>query len=224
MSTARKKAGVLISGRGSNMEALIAAAADPAFPSEIACVVSNRPGAQGLAKAAEAGIPTAVIDHRAYDGRPAFEAVLHGHLQAYGVEIVCLAGFMRLLTAGFVDRWTNRLLNIHPSLLPSFKGLNTHERVLESGARFHGCTVHFVRPEMDDGPIITQACLPVLPDDTPDSLGERVLALEHRIYPAALALVARGRVTVRGGRALVDDHGTGAEAEAAAQVLINPPP
>lgn len=216
MSGSRRRVGVLISGRGSNMEALIAAAADPDWPAEIACVVSNRPGAPGLDKAAAAGIPAITIDHTVYEDRAAFEQALDETLRRHGVDIVCLAGFMRLLTAGFVERWTNRLLNIHPSLLPSFKGLHTHERVLECGVRFHGCTVHFVRPEMDDGPIITQAVVPVLPDDTPDSLGARVLALEHRIYPAALRLVAENRVTVRGARVLVDE----APDDAA---LFNPP-
>ncbi len=207
---------VLISGRGSNMEALIAACADPAFPAEIVTVVSNRPGAGGLEKAAAAGIPTTVINHKAYDGRPAFEAALDAHLRSVGTELICLAGFMRLLTGEFVTGWHNKMINIHPSLLPAFKGLDTHERVLEAGVRFHGCTVHFVRAEMDDGPIIIQACVPVLSNDTPDTLGGRVLTQEHRIYPAALRLVAEGRVQVRGVRTIV-------QAPEHADCLVNPP-
>jgi phosphoribosylglycinamide formyltransferase-1 len=212
----RLKVAVLISGRGSNMEALIAACADPTFPAEIVTVVSNRADAGGLEKARAAGLATQVIDHKAYADRDTFETALHDHLEAAGARLICLAGFMRLLTATFVEKWRDRMINIHPSLLPAFKGLHTHERVLESGSRFHGCTVHFVRPEMDDGPIIAQACVPVMPKDTADSLGDRVLAQEHRIYPLALRLVAEGRVTVRGGRALV----TSAPPDTA---LVNPP-
>ena len=197
---ARLKTGVLISGRGSNMAALAEACADPAFPAEIDLVLSNRPGAAGLARAEEFGIPTAEVDHRAFPDRAAFDAAVTARLEAAGVEFICLAGFMRLFTAAFVERWRDRLLNIHPSLLPAFRGLDTHERALAAGVRLHGCTVHFVRPELDDGPIVMQAAVPVLPGDTADSLAARVLAQEHRIYPAALRLVADGAVRVEGAR------------------------
>ncbi|MDF1721141.1 MAG: phosphoribosylglycinamide formyltransferase [Minwuia sp.] len=218
---ARLKLGVLISGRGSNLQALIDAAADPAFPAQIAVVISNIADVQGLARAQAAGIPTAVVDHKAHDGRPAFESALTEALDAHQVRLVCLAGFMRLLTKGFVDHWRDRIINIHPSLLPAFKGLNTHERVLDSGVKFTGCTVHFVRAEMDEGPIVVQGAIPVLSGDTPDSLGARVLAVEHRIYPLAVKLVAEGRARVVGNAVRVDmpdgDHDTAAQT-----VVINP--
>nr|WP_281380100.1 phosphoribosylglycinamide formyltransferase [Prosthecomicrobium pneumaticum] len=188
----------MISGRGSNMAALIEAAADPDYPAEIGLVLSNRPDAAGLARAAEAGLATAVVDHRAYADRAAFEAALDARLVEAGIEFVCLAGFMRLLTDGFVERWRDRMINIHPSLLPSFPGLHTHERAIAAGVKLHGCTVHFVRTEMDSGPIIAQAAVPVAPGDTPDTLGARVLKAEHGLYPLALALVAGGLVEVRG--------------------------
>ncbi|WP_041794745.1 phosphoribosylglycinamide formyltransferase [Pararhodospirillum photometricum] len=197
------RVGVLISGRGSNMEALINACADPAFPARIVTVVSNRPDAAGLDKARQADIPAHVFDHKAFPGREAFEAALTGHLEAQGVDLVCLAGFMRLLTPGFVEHWRDRLVNIHPSLLPSFKGLDTHERALAAGVRFHGCSVHLVRADMDAGPLLVQAALAVHPDDTPDTLGRRVLALEHQAYPLALRLLAEGRVRVEGERAVI---------------------
>ncbi|MCY4395722.1 MAG: phosphoribosylglycinamide formyltransferase [Rhodospirillaceae bacterium] len=197
---ARLKVGVPISGRGSNMAALAEACADSAFPAEIVLVLSNEPGAAGLDRARDFGIETAVIDHRGFAGRAAFDAAVTARLEQAGVELICLAGFMRLFTAGFVEHWRNRLLNIHPSLLPAFRGLNTHERALAAGVRLHGCTVHFVRPELDDGPIVMQAAVPVQPDDTAESLADRVLAQEHRIYPAALRLVAEGAVTVEGER------------------------
>lgn len=202
---ARLKTGVLISGRGSNMAALAEASADPDFPAEIVLVLSNEPGAAGLVRAQAMDIPTAVVDHRAFDSRAAFDSALTARLEAAGVEFVCLAGFMRLLTAKFVERWRDRLLNIHPSLLPAFRGLDTHERALAAGVRLHGCTVHFVRPELDDGPIVMQAAVPVLPDDTAETLAARVLAQEHRIYPAALRLIAEGAVTVDGERAVFAD-------------------
>lgn len=209
--SARRRVGILISGGGSNMAALIAAARDPRYPAEIVCVVSNRADAGGLAKAEAAGIPAIVVDHKSFDGREAFEHAVVERLEAHGVELVVLAGFMRLLTPWFITRWHDRLINIHPALLPSYKGLHTHERALADGVKIAGCTVHFVRPEMDVGPIIVQAAVPVLDDDTPDTLAARVLAQEHRIYPLALARVARGeavvvtdaegreRVTTRGG-------------------------
>ncbi len=196
---ARLKTAVLISGRGSNLQALIDAAADPAWPAEIVRVISNVPGAAGLERAEKAGIATTTIDHRSFDGREAFEDALHGKLLASGVELVCLAGFMRLLTEGFVERWLDRLINIHPSLLPAYKGLHTHERVLADGVRFTGCTVHFVRPAMDAGPIIVQAAVPVLPGDDAASLGARVLTAEHRCYPLAVRLFAENRLSIRDG-------------------------
>lgn len=194
---AKRRVGVLISGGGSNMAALIAAAQDPAYPAEIVCVVSNRADAGGLAKARAAGVPVvAVVDHKAYDGREAFERALQAVLDEAGVELVALAGFMRLLTPWFIERWHDRLINIHPALLPSYKGLHTHARALADGVKITGCTVHFVRPEMDVGPIIVQAAVPVVDGDDADTLGARVLASEHRIYPLALARVARGTARV----------------------------
>ncbi|MGB0630198.1 MAG: phosphoribosylglycinamide formyltransferase [Alphaproteobacteria bacterium] len=197
---ARVKTAVLLSGRGSNLQALIDAAADPDFPAEIVRVVSNVPGAGGLQRAEQAGIHTTTIDHRDFNGREPFEDALHTELQAAGVELICLAGFMRLLTRSFVDRWHDRMINIHPSLLPSYKGLHTHERVLADGVRFTGCTVHFVRAEMDAGPIIVQAAVPVHPGDDADTLAARVLTAEHRCYPMALKLVASGESRVVDGR------------------------
>jgi phosphoribosylglycinamide formyltransferase-1 len=194
----RLKTAVLISGRGSNLQALLDAAADPAYPAEIVLVLSNVPGAYGLERAKKAGIATAVVDHKQFPDRPSFERALDARLKEAGAQFLCLAGFMRLLTPEFVTPWQDRLINIHPSLLPSFKGLHTHERALAAGVRFAGCTVHFVRPATDDGPIIIQAAVPVHAGDTPDSLAARVLEAEHRIYPLALALVATGRARVAG--------------------------
>jgi phosphoribosylglycinamide formyltransferase-1 len=201
----RKRVAVLISGRGSNMVALIEAAKDGSFPAEIVRVISNDPSAQGLERAQAAGIRTAVVDHRNFGkDRGAFERSLQTELEAQGTELICLAGFMRLLTPWFVTRWTERLINIHPALLPALKGLHTHARALEEGRKWHGATVHFVVPEMDAGPIIRQARVPVLPDDTEDKLAARVLEIEHRIYPEALRLVSEGRVQVVGNACLVD--------------------
>jgi phosphoribosylglycinamide formyltransferase-1 len=194
---ARKRVAILISGRGSNMTALIEAASDPSYPAEIVLVLSNRPDAAGLARARAEGIATVVIDHAQFGkDREAFERALQAELERHRIELVCLAGFMRLLTPWFVRRWHGRLLNIHPALLPAFKGLNTHERALAEGATHHGATVHFVVPEMDSGPIILQDRLQVLPTDDVDSLAARVLEVEHRIYPQALALVARGEIAI----------------------------
>lgn len=201
---ARIKTAILLSGRGSNMQALVDAAKDPTYPAEIVRVISNVPGAGGLERAARSGIATTAIDHRDFDGRVSFEDALHAVLTADGVELVCLAGFMRLLTEGFVERWFDRMLNIHPSLLPAYKGLHTHERVLSEGVRFTGCTVHFVRPAMDAGPIIVQAAVPVLPDDDADTLAARVLTAEHRCYPHALRLVAEGRTTIVDETVIID--------------------
>ena len=193
----KKRVAVLISGRGSNMVALIEAAKAPDYPAEIVLVVSNVPDATGLARARQDGIATAVVDHRAFGkDREAFERALNEELQARCVEIVCLAGFMRLLTPWFVKQWNGRMLNIHPALLPQFKGLHTHRRALEAGVERHGATVHFVVPEMDSGPIIAQDSVAVAKDDTEAKLAARVLELEHRIYPEALRLVAEGRVTL----------------------------
>ena len=190
---AKTRVGILISGRGSNMMALVEAARDTDFPAEIVTVISNRPDAAGLAWAASQGIATLAIDHKAYARREDFEDALHQALTSAGVELVCCAGFMRLMTASFVDGWYGRMLNIHPSILPSFKGLATHEQALAAGVKITGCTVHFVVPEMDSGPIIAQAAVPVADDDTPDSLAERILAAEHKLYPHALGLIASGQ-------------------------------
>ena len=202
--TTRRKVGVLVSGRGSNLQALIDACADPAFPAEIALVISNVPGVFALARAAKAGIPTLTIPHKPFPSREAFDAEMDKALRAAGIEIVCLAGFMRLLSAGFAEGWRGAMINIHPALLPSFKGLHTHRRAIEAGVKLHGCTVHLVTPELDDGPILVQAAVPVLADDDEDSLAARVLTQEHRCYPLALRLLAEGRVRLDGGRALVD--------------------
>jgi phosphoribosylglycinamide formyltransferase-1 len=202
---ARKRVAILISGRGSNMGALIEAAKDSGYPAEIALVVSNEPAAEGLTRAIAAGIPTAVVDHRQYGkDREAFERALQAELESHRIELVCLAGFMRLLTPWFVGQWQGRLLNIHPALLPAFKGLDTHARALAAGVKEHGATVHFVVPEMDSGPIIAQAAVPVREGDSEATLAARVLEVEHQIYPRALALVAQGRVRIAGGRCLID--------------------
>jgi phosphoribosylglycinamide formyltransferase-1 len=196
--TEKKRVGVLISGRGSNLQALIDAAKAPDYPAELVVVISNVADVQGLARAEAAGIATRVVSHKDFAGREPFEAALDAALNEAGVEILCNAGFMRLLTESFVARWHDRHLNIHPSLLPAFKGLKTHERVLESGAKVTGATVHFVRAAMDDGPIIAQAAVPVNPGDTAESLAARVLEAEHKLYPHALQLVASGAVRVEG--------------------------
>jgi phosphoribosylglycinamide formyltransferase 1 len=190
----RKRVAVLISGRGSNMMALIEAAKAEDYPAQIVLVVSNRPDASGLTRAQKAGIATVTVDHQKSGGdREAFERALDAELEAHGIDIVCLAGFMRLLTPWFVARWSGRMLNIHPALLPAFKGLDTHARALAAGVRIHGATVHFVVPEVDSGPIIAQAAVPVLDDDTPATLAARVLKAELRLYPLALGLVASGK-------------------------------
>ena len=202
---ARKRVAILISGRGSNMVALIEAAKDPGYPAEIALVISNEPAANGLKRAAAAGISTAVIDHRPFGkDREAFERALQRTLEEGRIEIACLAGFMRLLTPWFVKQWDGRLLNIHPALLPALKGLDTHARALAANMKEHGATVHFVVPEMDSGPIIAQGAVPVLAGDSEATLAARVLEVEHRIYPRALRLLAEGRVTIADGRCLID--------------------
>jgi len=187
----RKRVAILISGRGTNMSALIAAAKAGDYPAEISLVVSNRPDAAGLARAQAEGIPTAVVDHKIYgQDRAAFECALQAVLEAHRIELVCLAGFMRLLSPWLVERWHGRMLNIHPALLPEFKGLDTHRRALAAGAKLHGATVHLVAPDVDSGPIILQEAVPIVPGDSVETLSARVLEAEHRIYPEALKLLA----------------------------------
>jgi phosphoribosylglycinamide formyltransferase-1 len=206
----KKRVAVLISGRGSNMAALIAAARDASFPAEIVLVLSNRPAAGGLATARTAAVATAVVDHALHgEDRDAFEHKLQEMLEAHRIELICLAGFMRLLTPAFVTRWRGRMINIHPALLPAFKGLDTHARALAAGVKIHGATVHFVVPDMDSGPIIAQGAIAVRADDTAATLAARVLAIEHRIYPAALALLAGGRIKIVDGRCLIEGAADG---------------
>jgi phosphoribosylglycinamide formyltransferase-1 len=195
---------VLISGRGSNMVALAEAARDPDYPAEIVLVVANDPEAEGLARAAALGLPTRAIDHRGFADRASFDAALDTALRESGARLICLAGFMRILTPGFVEAWAGRMLNIHPSLLPLFKGTRTHMQALSAGVRLHGCTVHFVVPELDAGPIVAQAAVPVREGDDPDSLAARVIVQERRLYPMALALVAGGSARLDGGRVVID--------------------
>src|SRR4029453_12833192 len=201
----RKRVAVLLSGRGSNMAALIEAPKKKRYPAEIVLVISNRPDAGGLLVAQAAGIATAVVDHTQFGkDRTDFERAVQVLLEKHRVDLVCLAGFMRLLTPDFVSEWRLRILNIHPALLPAFKGLDTHKRALQAHTKIHGATVHFVAPEMDSGPIIAQGAIAVRPTDSEDTLATRVLEVEHRIYPLALKLVAEGRVTVENGRCLID--------------------
>jgi phosphoribosylglycinamide formyltransferase-1 len=200
---ARKRVAVLISGRGSNMASLIAAAKAPAYPAEISLVVASRADAAGLARAAAEGIPTATIAARNFVDKASFEAALDTRLAAEGIELICLAGFMRVLSPAFVERWRDCIINIHPSLLPAFRGLDTHARAIAAKATQHGCTVHFVSAGVDEGPVIAQAVVPVLAGDTPEELAARVLAEEHRLYPEVLALVASGRARVIDGRVVI---------------------
>jgi phosphoribosylglycinamide formyltransferase-1 len=214
----RRRVAILISGRGSNMAALVEVAKAADFPAEIALVLSNRPNAKGFAIAQAAGIATVIVDHVPFGkDREAFERALQRELDAHRVELICLAGFMRLFTPGFVDQWQGRILNIHPALLPAFKGVDTHARALAAGVKIHGATVHFVVPEMDSGPIIVQGALAVRDDDTAETLAARVLAIEHRIYPSALRLVAEGHVRVEGGRCRIDG------VPGSDQILVAPP-
>jgi formyltetrahydrofolate-dependent phosphoribosylglycinamide formyltransferase len=199
MST-KKRVAILISGRGSNMEALVAAAAGDDFPAEIVGVVANTPKARGLEQARMRGIPTRMVPQRDFPDRAAHDAAIGAALDELGAEIVCLAGYMRILTPGFVAKWAGRMINIHPSLLPAFPGLDTHGRALQAGVKVHGATVHFVTEAMDDGPIVAQAAVPVLASDDADTLAARVLKAEHRLYAMALAMVARGEVSVEAGR------------------------
>lgn len=199
---ARKRTAVLISGRGSNMKALIEAARDPSFPAEIALVFSNVEMAGGLAFAREAGIPTRAFSHKGFASREAFDEAIDVALAEARIDLVAEAGFMRIHSDGFVRKWEGRILNIHPSLLPAFKGIRVHEQTLQAGVKISGCTVHFMVPELDAGPIIAQAAVPVLHDDTPETLAARVLVEEHRIYPEAVRLVAEGKVKLQDGRAV----------------------
>lgn len=199
-SVARRRVGVLISGRGSNMQALVRAAEAADYPAEIAVVISNRPDAKGLDWARSQGLPAVVVDHKQFPDRASFERQLDETLHAHGVQLVALAGFMRLMTAEIVTRWQGAMINIHPSLLPSFTGLNTHQRAIEAGVKIAGCTVHFVTPEMDEGPIVAQAAVPVLPSDTEDTLADRILTVEHQLYAQALSWVASGQVTYETAR------------------------
>jgi phosphoribosylglycinamide formyltransferase-1 len=201
---ARLKAAVLISGAGTNLQALIDAAARPGYPAEIVRVVSNREDAGGIARAERAGIPVAIIPHRSFPDRAGFDAAIDAELRRAGAELVCLAGFMRLFTEGFVESWRDRLVNIHPALLPAFKGIHVHERVLQAGVKLTGCTVHFTRPAMDEGPIIVQAAVPVLPGDDLALLAARVHRAEHLAYPLAVRLIGEGRVRVEGECAVID--------------------
>ena len=208
---ARRRVAVLISGRGSNMAALVEAAQAPDYPAEIALVLSNRADAQGLARAIAAGVPTAVVDHRPFGkDREAFEREVQAQLVRHAIELVCLAGFMRIFTPGFMANWQGRMLNIHPSLLPDFPGLNPHAQALAAGVTEHGCTVHFATTDLDAGPAIAQAKVPVLPGDTEDTLADRVLVEEHMLYPAALKLVAEGRARLEGNRVIFTDRHVGA--------------
>jgi phosphoribosylglycinamide formyltransferase 1 len=202
----KKNTAVLISGGGSNLQALIDACKDPDFPARIVLVISNKNDAYGLARARKANIPTQVISHKDFPDREAFDGAIHAALVQCGADIICLAGFMRLLTAGLVSKWTGRMINIHPSLLPAFRGMDTHKQALGAGVKIHGCTVHHVVPEMDAGPIIIQAAVPVLAGDSPETLGARVLVAEHKIYPLAL-------------RALIEDASDDNRANAGAELI-----
>ena len=216
MSAPKLKVGVLVSGSGSNLQALIDSCASPDHPAEIVLVLSNRPGVHALERAAAADIPATVIDHRNYADRTSFDLEIQKALDEAAVNFICLAGFMRLLTAEFVEHWSERIINIHPSLLPAFKGLNVQQRAIDAGARFSGCTVHFVTPEIDVGPIIQQAVVPIHQHDTGETLAARILLQEHRIYPACLKWLAEGRVRIDGERVYLD----GASMPDA--VLLNP--
>lgn len=217
---AKPRVAILISGRGANMSALIEAAKAPGYPAEIALVLSNRPDAAGLKNARTAGIATALVDHARFGkDRDAFERAVAAELVTRRIDVVCLAGFMRVLSPELVSRWSGRMLNIHPALLPAFKGLDTHERALAAGVKIHGATVHFVVPEVDAGPIVAQAAVPVLDGDTPDTLAARVLAAELKLYPLALALVMSGHATIA-----PDGTVRGGEAASPAAQLIVPVP
>ncbi|RFC62404.1 phosphoribosylglycinamide formyltransferase [Fulvimarina endophytica] len=199
----RRRVAILISGRGSNMSALVAACMNPSFPGRIVGVISNRPDAKGIETAARYDIPTRIVDHRDFASREEHDEAVKAELEGLGAEIVCLAGYMRLLTPDFVRHFSGRMINIHPSLLPLFPGLDTHKRALNAGMRVHGCTVHFVTEGMDEGPIIAQAAIGVQPDDTAETLAERLLRAEHRLYPHALEMLLRGRARLTNGRVAI---------------------
>jgi phosphoribosylglycinamide formyltransferase-1 len=199
---------VTISGNGSNLQALIDACANPSYPAQIGLVISNKASASGLDRAKKVQIPTLVVDHKAYPTRASFDRVMTKAMQENKTELVCLAGFMRLLSNEFCDRWRDRMINIHPSLLPSFKGLNVQKAAIDAGVRFSGCTVHYVRKAMDTGPIIVQAAVPLLSDDTADDLAARILIEEHKIYPYAVRLIAEGKIQIKNERAVITPHKT----------------
>lgn len=215
---AKMKVAVLVSGRGSNLQALLDACGQDDFPAEIVAVISNKAGAQGLERARKAGVAASFIDHTLFETREDFEKALDAKLKDTGAQLVALAGFMRILTPWFVERWKDRLINIHPSLLPAFRGVHTHERALEQGVRIHGATVHYVRPDMDDGPIVGQAAIPVLPSDDAETLSARVLEAEHKLYPACLKLIAEGKARVTAERVKIDKN-AGADPDG---MLLNP--
>lgn len=200
----KRRTAVLISGRGSNLAALIAAAKGERYPATISLVIADKADAAGLNYARQSKVEAAVVERRSGESTAAFEGRLDQTLQGAGIELICLAGFMRLLSKAFVEKWRNRILNIHPSLLPLFPGLDTHARALAAGVRVHGATVHFVRAEVDSGPIVAQGAVSVLQDDTPERLAGRVLKVEHRVYPLALELVASGRARVDGERVIIE--------------------
>ncbi|TIL79622.1 MAG: phosphoribosylglycinamide formyltransferase [Mesorhizobium sp.] len=218
----RKRTVVLISGRGSNMTALIAAATNPGYPAEIVGVISDRANAAGLGIAAARGIATKVISRADYTSKEAHDGAIDAALASFGAEIVALAGYMRILGARFVEKWLGRMINIHPALLPAFKGLDTHARALRTGIRIHGCTVHFVTLDMDDGPIIAQAAVPVMVGDNEDMLAARVLKAEHRLYPLALGLVAEGKARMEGGRTVLAHFAD--DADNSTSVIMAPDP
>jgi phosphoribosylglycinamide formyltransferase-1 len=214
----KKRVGILISGRGSNMAALIEAARTPDYPAQIVLVISNRPEAPGLARARAAGVEARIIDHKDFASREAFDVAVEAALLEAKVELVCHAGFMRIQSEAFAARWLGRQLNIHPSLLPAFKGLKPQQQALDAGVRIAGCTVHFVTPELDSGPIIAQAAVPVHEGDTAESLAERILTAEHRLYPLALGLVATGRARLQSGRVVLETPFQQSD------MLLSPPP
>jgi phosphoribosylglycinamide formyltransferase-1 len=219
LASHRRRTAVLISGRGSNLRALLAAASDADYPADISLVISNRSEAGGLELAEDAGLAGLVLDHSRFASREAFDSKLDRTLRRHGIELVACAGFMRILTADFLNAWAGRIINIHPALLPLYRGLDTHRRALADGVRVHGCTVHFVVPDVDAGPIVAQAAVPVLSGDSEGSLAARVLEAEHRLYPMALGLVAGGQVRLEGGKAVID-----APTDAAARVFSPSPP
>ncbi|MBZ9989372.1 phosphoribosylglycinamide formyltransferase [Mesorhizobium sp. BH1-1-5] len=218
----RKRTVVLISGRGSNMTALIAAAADPSYPAEIVGVISDRANAAGLGIAQSRGIATKVVQRADHPSKDAYDAAIDAALTGFGADIVALAGYMRILGRGLVEKWQGRMVNIHPALLPAFKGLDTHARAIRAGVRIHGCSVHFVTPEMDDGPIIAQAAVPVMVGDNEDTLAARVLKVEHRLYPLALGLVAEGKACMEKGHTVFAHFAD--DADNATSVVMAPDP